>query len=155
MAGISLLYGLGTKTVPPDKGGVMTQEWTRILKIAALAGVIGVSCMQGAVQATFHLPVETHWGKDVLAPGDYRILVPDMLSGPHRVSIQGNGQTIYETVQAIDVDPQVSNPALKLIEHDGAYFVKEYRSGVAGATYSFGIPKTHGAVNGKLIESTK
>ncbi|MBV8812593.1 MAG: hypothetical protein JO033_28300 [Acidobacteriaceae bacterium] len=54
----------------------MSVSMGRIVKFAALAAFVGAGLMQGAEQATFHLPFTAHWGHAVLEPGDYKLSLP-------------------------------------------------------------------------------
>ncbi len=98
--------------------------------------------MQGAVQAHFHLPITAHWGQAVLAPGDYRVKILDLNDGPNQIVIQGEGKTFYAMVRNTGDESLSGASSLQLVKRDGAYFIKEYRSGYVGKTYSFSVPKS-------------
>lgn len=114
----------------------------RILGAAMLAVLFGAATMQASVQATFHLPVTTHWGQATLAPGDYKILVQDGQSNLRNVMIQGQGRTVFALPLVADSNSSsAAHSHLELVERDGKYFIKEYCSQLEGKTYSFGVPK--------------
>jgi hypothetical protein len=108
---------------------------------AALAALLGANCMQGAVQAHFHLPMTAHWGQAVLAPGDYKVKIMDLNSGPNQIVIQGEGKTFFARVDNADPEAVSNGNSLQLVKRDGQYFVKEYRSGYVGKAFSFHVPK--------------
>jgi len=117
----------------------------RILTLGLLAITAAVGAAQANVQATFHLPVGAHWGQTTLAPGDYKISIPDDYRATPRLILQGNGTTGYVQPQLIDPEsdqPNVrENSYLKLEKVNGAFFVTEYRSGSIGETFHFLLPK--------------
>ena len=113
----------------------------RVLGAVALAALLGAGCMQGAVQAHFHLPVTAHWGQAVLAPGDYKVKIMDLNSGPNQIIIQGEGKTFFAMVQNADDEALSKSNSLQLVKRDGTYFIKQYHSGYVGKTFSFNVPK--------------
>lgn len=118
------------------------KKTNRFLGLAMLAVFLGVGTSQASVQATFHLPVATHWGKTVLAPGDYKLLVQDGQSNLRNVVIQGEGRTVFAMPLVADANASTAaHSHLELVQRDGAYFIKEYCSQVEGKTYLFGVPK--------------
>ena len=132
----------------------MSIMMNRILGAAALGALLGAGCMQGAVQAHFHLPVTAHWGQSVLAPGDYKIKIMDLSAGPNQVVIEGQGKTIYQMVKMTDLDPLAHKSSLQLVERNGQYFVQSYRSGDVGKIFSFSVPKGTSTVTA-AVESGK
>jgi hypothetical protein len=124
----------------------------RIFGLVTLAGLTGACLTQGAVQAHFHLPVTAHWGNAVLAPGDYKIKVTDDISGRHPVLIEGQGITIHELPAVVDEGGPAGHSSLELVEVRGDYFIKEYKSSLAGKTFSFLVPKERGAKHSKTLE---
>jgi hypothetical protein len=113
----------------------------RLLGSAALVALLGAGCMQGAVQAQFHLPMRAHWGQAILAPGDYRVKILDLNSGPNQIVIEGQGKTVFQMVQNTDPNALSDKSSLQLVKRDGEYFVKAYKSGYVGKTFRFGVPK--------------
>jgi hypothetical protein len=130
----------------------MNVSMNRVVGLLAFAGLMGACSMHAAVQARFHLAVPTHWGNAVLAPGDYKIKVPDLNAGPNELIIQGEGGNVYEMPLAVDQATSSKPSSLLIVEQDGAYFVKEYRCGLAGKTFSFGVPKLEASRHSKSVE---
>ncbi len=117
----------------------------RMSVFAMLAGLLGASSSQAAVQAQFHLPVAAHWGSTLLAPGNYTIEVKGFEpGGSKQVGVQGAGPAAWRMPVATDTEAISNSSSLQLVEVDGEYFVREYRAGSVGKTFTFGLPK-HGA----------
>jgi hypothetical protein len=114
----------------------------RIINFAALAAFVGTGLMQGAQQATFHLPVTAHWGKAVLEPGDYKMMLPAPSAGQREFLVQGPRQTVLELPLVTDVQNISSSSHLKLYEVNGDYFIRELSFGPEGKTFTFSVPKT-------------
>jgi hypothetical protein len=124
----------------------------RVFGVMALAGLIGAGSMRASVQGSFHLPVMAHWGNKVLLPGDYQVSVMAPNAGPKQVVVRGEGNTVYATALAVDSEFPLTHGSLQLVERNGAYFVKQYRSGVEGKIYTFGLPKAHAPQQSKSVE---
>ncbi len=113
----------------------------RILGITALSVLIGVGTSKASVQASFHLPVTTHWGRAVLAPGDYKLFVKDGAANSRNLMIQGEGRTVYAMPLVADSTIGERHSYLQLVERDGSYFIKEFCSRMEGKSYTFSVPK--------------
>lgn len=113
----------------------------RILGLLAL-GMAVTATSQAGMQAQFHLPVAAHWGQTLLAPGDYKLQMPEVASGFRQVLIEGEGRRVYAMPLATDSKAINGSSSLQLVQQDGNYYVREYRSDVVGKTYTFGVPKT-------------
>jgi hypothetical protein len=125
----------------------------RLFGALALAGLIGAGSMQASVQAQFHLPVAAHWGSAILKPGDYKILIRDLRFGPNQVVIQGEeGKAMYAMPLAIDPTSASGHSSLQLVERNGTYFVKQYRSASEGKTFTFRVPKLAPSEQSRSIE---
>jgi hypothetical protein len=148
------LYGYLAVTVPErERGFTMTFPINRIFGFVMLAALAGACVSQAAVQARFHLPVTAQWGKTVLAPGDYKIVVlDDIASGRNQLVIEGEGKSLHELPVAVDLRPASSPSSLELIEVNGNYFVREYKSGFAGKTFTFGVPKQVASHHTKTVQ---
>ncbi len=112
----------------------------RTLQFATLTAVAGTALMQ-AEQATFHLPVAAHWGNAVLAPGDYRMELPDLALGHPQFRVEGDGKAVYALPKVTDFTRTSNSNYLKLSEVDGEYYVCGYTSGLDGKEYTFFTPK--------------
>jgi hypothetical protein len=112
----------------------------RILPLLATALAV-TATSQAALQAHFHLPVAAHWGPALLAPGDYNLAVLDSNSGPRNVVIRGEGRTAYAMSVIVEPLDSDTHSSLRLVKQGKDYFVREYRSGTIGKTYTFPVPK--------------
>jgi hypothetical protein len=113
-----------------------------MISLAALTAFASAGLMQGAEQAAFHLPVAAHWGQSVLAPGDYKMYLPERSGGGMRFLVSGLGKSVFETPLVMGTQNFSSTSYLKLREIDGNYFVREFSSGPAGEIFTFPVPKT-------------
>lgn len=120
----------------------MSLSFSRILVLGALSAAITFAASNGVGgQATFHLPVEAHWGAVVLEAGDYSMSLPDRSLGQQAFVVRG--------VQSVFVLPVVTNTEkasdanyLRLEKVNGTYFISEYQAGIDGKAYEFAVPKT-------------
>ena len=111
--------------------------------LVVLAAFVGPAAMQGA-QATFHLPIPAHWGQVVLAPGDYKLLAPNLSVGQPMFRIDGEGKSAFALPKVTDNSEHYSKSSyLTLSEIDGSYYVKEFSSGATGKTFTFATPSDH------------
>jgi hypothetical protein len=117
---------------------------SRILGLAALAvGLSLTATSASAQQATFHLPFVAHWGQTVLEPGDYKLSATAGWSAIHLIQVfsqQGHSSSMLP--QSIDL-PQghLDRSSLELVNVNGAYFVKRYKSALTGQVFTFPVPK--------------
>lgn len=131
----------------------MSFSINRIFGLVLLAGLAGACVSQAAVQARFHLPMTAQWGKTILTPGDYKIRVlDDITSGRNQIVIEGEGKSLHELPVAIDLRSASSPSSLELVEVNGNYFVREYKSGIAGKTFTFGVPKQTASRHTKTVQ---
>lgn len=116
----------------------------RALTVLGFATVFSLIALPlSAQQARFTLPMEAHWGKAILPPGDYRLTVPTTVASPMGVMyIYGNGGTKMAMPAMTDIRPESKHSYLRLLNIDGTYVIREFSSGATGKTYTFGIPKT-------------
>jgi len=117
----------------------------RILNFGLLAMVFAVGAVRAEVQAEFHLPFQAHWGKMTLAPGDYKISLPDRSLGVPQFSVTGEGKTRCILPLVADYNDDLlsdsSHSYLQLVKVNGTYFVSQYRSEATGKTFKFVVPK--------------
>ncbi|HZS53820.1 MAG TPA: hypothetical protein VFA65_05420 [Bryobacteraceae bacterium] len=112
----------------------------RLLGVAA-AALACTGVMQAAEQGTFHLTNEIHWGKAVLEPGDYRMVLPAPgLRQPH-FRIEGRSGMIFELPLTTGFQSYSDSNYLKLVKVDGNYFIQAFSSGATGKTFTFSVPK--------------
>jgi hypothetical protein len=117
----------------------------RISSLGLLAITAAVGAAHAEVQAKFHLPVQARWGKMTLAPGDYKVSLPQASLGNRQFIVAGDRMTGVIQPLVTDEDrgttPNSSASYLQLVNVDGTYFIAQYRSGASGKTFSFAVPK--------------
>src|SRR5271168_3921850 len=103
----------------------------RILSLGLLALTATVGAVQAGVQAKFHLPVEARWGQSILAPGDYKLSLPEYSLGGRQLIVTGGDKNVMIQPTVMDYDrdaiPDADRSYLKLVKVNGTYFVTEYR----------------------------
>ena len=121
----------------------MHSRLTSILSLAAVAVGLGLTATPAsAQQATFHLPFAAHWGPAVLESGDYQLSVLGGASGSHLIYVSEPGHTKIMLPQSTEIQPRHSDrSSLELVNVNGAYFVKKYRSALTGQVFTFSVPK--------------
>ena len=114
-----------------------------ILSLAAIAGGLGLTATRAnAQQAAFHLPVAAHWGSIVLESGDYKLSASIGGSGNHLIYISQPGQGKVVLPEATEIPRRkLDGSSLELVNVNGAYFVRRYRSAVTGQVFTFAVPK--------------
>jgi len=113
------------------------------LSLAAIALGLGLTATRAsAQQATFHLPVAAHWGPIVLESGDYKISAVIGDSGNHLIYVSQPGHGKMMLPKAIEI-PQhpLDGSSLELVNVNGAYFVRRYRSAVTSQVFTFAVPR--------------
>lgn len=116
----------------------------RIFSFGLMMMTIAAGAAHAAVQAKFHLPFGARWGQMTLAPGDYKVLLPDRSLGSPQFVVKGDERTGY--VQPIVTDNNnglvndSSRSYLQFVKVNGTYFVAKYRSGATGQVFSFAVP---------------
>ena len=96
----------------------------RTMTLTALCALTVALPMNAAEQAKFHLPVQAHWGKAILEPGDYRVSLPAPSLGRTSFHVEGGGKTLLEMPQVTSYEGNAIPSHLKLTEVDGAYFIR-------------------------------
>ena len=112
-----------------------------LVSVAALAALSGTAPMNAAQQATFHLTVPAHWGSTLLQPGDYKVFLPNLLTGEPEMRVMGAQKSVFEIPMATDVQEESEHSHLTLAYVNGEYFVKDFLSGPQGKSYKFAVPK--------------
>jgi hypothetical protein len=136
-----------------------------ILGLAALAVGLGLTATSAsAQQATFHLPFVAHWGATVLEPGDYKLSAPVGWSAIHLIQVfSQRGHSSSMLPQSVDLPPgHLDRSSLELVNVNGAYFVRRYKSAFTGQVFTFPVPKAtpetemaSAATTAVPVESTK
>jgi hypothetical protein len=110
---------------------------------AVLVGGCGMSAW--AQQPQFHLPFEAKWGGRVLPAGDYTVRVPDRSLNNPDFLVNGSARVGFIVPLTAGVNEAGESASLRdhlrLVEVDGKYFVKEYKSALTGTTYYFKTPR--------------
>lgn len=105
--------------------------------------VLGLSAsVAKAEEATFTLPFQARWGRQVLEPGQYRMVVPSSTSGIQVFELTGNGKTILLPTGGISYGMESDRSYLELVNSDGMYTVREFNSGATGKSFRFPVWKT-------------
>ncbi len=114
----------------------------RAVRAAVLSLVTGIFAgAANASQARFTLPFETHWGSAVLPPGEYTMASPLRTSWPRVLAVSGEGRTVYILASVESALPESEESSLEVVNVRGARFVREFRSGLRGKSFSFDVPK--------------
>ena len=116
---------------------------SRILSLAALAiGLGGTATRASAQQATFHLPFATRWGSTVLESGDYKLSDTTGQSGSHLIYVSQRGRGAVILPKASEILPRhPDRSSLELVNVNGAYFVRRYKSALTGQVFTFTVPR--------------
>jgi hypothetical protein len=116
---------------------------SRILGLAALAVAVGLTAAPAsAQQSTFHLPFVAHWGPAVLEPGDYKLSAPVEWSAIHLIQVSQHGHSSRMLPQSIDLPHRhLDRSSLELVNVNGVYFVRRYKSALTGQIFTFAVPK--------------
>jgi hypothetical protein len=127
-----------------------------ILSYGLLITTIAVGSAHAAVQAKFHLPVGVHWGAMTLAPGDYKLSLPEGALGVRQFTVTGGDKTGYVQPTVTDDNAGLFDDStrsyLQLVKVNGAFFVAQYRSGATGKLFSFAVPKHKRTVDEEVVK---
>ena len=96
------------------------------------------------MRGTFKLPAPAHWGKMVLAPGDYEFVV-DTDSASRMITIRSKNTGWSGMVMAVglsDADA-ASGSILKLAKYEDGEYVEALHLTEAGVALNFQMPKTN------------
>jgi hypothetical protein len=117
---------------------------SRILGLAALAAGLGLAATPAsAQQATFHLPFVAHWGSTVLESGDYKLAALVEPSGVQLIHVSQYGHSMRMLPQSTEIQQaHLDRSSLELVNVNGAYFVKRYKSAITGQVFTFPVPKS-------------
>ncbi|MBV8572880.1 MAG: hypothetical protein JO319_19830 [Acidobacteriaceae bacterium] len=116
--------------------------FNRIIIASLLSTAVTFAAGNGSGEhASFHLPVQAHWGTAVLQPGDYRMVSPDLAFGQPTFVVRGADSGAFVIPLVTEASRVSKDCYLKLQQINGTYFVTEYLAGPAGTTYTFAAPK--------------
>ena len=108
--------------------------------------VMGLFSIAGQAQTTrgsFKLPVEAHWGKMVLAPGEYDFTISDGLEG--RITTVRSRETgLSGMIMSADTSELGSDKETKLLlsKSEMGVYVRALCLGDSGVMLNYGIPKS-------------
>jgi hypothetical protein len=126
----------------PEEEIIMRVSLAHVFSVAAMVALAGTATMQGADQARFHLSSPAHWGDVVLPAGDYTVRLPELSLGRPAFRIEADHKSVYEFPLTTERSQNFSKYSyLTLSEIDGSYFIREYKSGPTGKTFTFSMPK--------------
>jgi hypothetical protein len=116
-----------------------------IFGIAAVAATLGLAVPSAnAQEAKFTLPMEAHWGKAVLEPGDYRVKFPNAVDPTPVLRLTGNGQTVNILLQSRSAGRDASGTGkLSLVDLNGSYVVESISNPFDQQTFLFPMRKHH------------
>ena len=115
----------------------------RVVLVALCA--VTVLATRGQAQTTrgsFKLPVEAHWGKMVLAPGEYDFTISDGLEG--RIATVRSRETgLSGMIMSADTSELGSDKETKLLlsKSEMGVYVRALCLGDSGIMLNYGIPK--------------
>lgn len=119
----------------------MTLMERTIFGFAGIAAYLGLAATSAsAQQATFTLPVEAHWGRIVLEPGDYKVRFPDA-TRQRILSVTGNGKTVNILLQGSETQHEGEKAHLLLVEVDGQERVASITAADGEKAFTFALPK--------------
>jgi hypothetical protein len=128
----------------------MTILMRRIFGLTVVALSAGSLVAQAGQLAVFHLPFAAQWGPITLAPGDYRIAVPEIAMSSPQFLVSGKDARGFILPTSTDIEASRLKPSsrsyLQLVKVDGTFFVAKYQSGVTGAAFTFKVPHSAHAV---------
>jgi hypothetical protein len=120
-------------------------KMNRIFGLALLVMTAAAGAAHAEVQAKVHLPFAAHWGKVIMAPGDYNISLPEASLGHRQLTVEGGGKTGYIQPLVTDDDDKSTGGEkrsyLEFVKVNGTYFVAQYRSAASGKIFRFAVPK--------------
>jgi hypothetical protein len=115
----------------------------RVVLVAVCAvGLLSIAGQAQTTHGTFKLPVETHWGKLVLAPGEYEFTISDALAG--RILTVRSKETGWSgMVMSSDASELGSDRDTKLLltKSEMGTYVRALCLGDSGVMLNYGTPK--------------
>lgn len=129
----------------------LRKKYVMGVTLFALAVTLSASTAK-AQQVTFKLPFEAHWGKAVLAPGDYSLTPQSVTSGIQVFTLTGSGKTYVMAPATISYGEPSDRSYLELVNRGGTYSIAKFSSGLTGKTFRFEVPKS--GANGRGGKAT-
>jgi hypothetical protein len=130
---------------PAPKENKMSFVVKSVSSFAGAIAYLGLAATgASAQQAQFTLPMEAHWGKAVLEPGNYTVKFPNAADATPILWLKGNGKSVNVLLQSRDADERIGeNGKLILRDVDGAYVVESISNPISQESYLFAMPKLH------------
>ena len=114
-------------------------------------GLLSAVGQAETARGTFKLPVETHWGMMVLAPGEYDFSVSDGISGGIVTVRSKESRSSGMVLPASWSETKsASGATLMLKKSEGSTYVQSLRLGDSGVVLYYGMP-----TSGKEIRLVK
>ena len=113
-----------------------------VLLVLCAVSLFSIAGQAQTTHGTFKLPVEAHWGKMVLAPGEYEFTISDPLAG--RVLTVRSKETGWSgMVMSADASDLGSDKETKLLltKSETGTYVRALCLGDSGVMLNFGTPK--------------
>jgi hypothetical protein len=114
----------------------------RVLVVLCAVSLFSIAGQAQATHGSFKLPVETHWGKLVLAPGEYEFTLNDALSG--RILTVRSKETGWSgMVMSSDASDLGSDKDTKLLltKSEAGTYVRALCLGDSGVMLNYGTPR--------------
>jgi hypothetical protein len=113
-----------------------------VLFAVCAVGLLSDVSKAETVRGTFKLPAAAHWGRMMLAPGEYEFVV-DTSSATRIVTVTSKqtGRSSMILASAIDDDRMSSGSKLKMAGADGVTYVKTLYLKDAGVALEFSVPR--------------
>ena len=113
-----------------------------VLVVVCAVGLFSAFAGAETVRGTFKLPVQTHWGKMVLAPGEYEFVV-DTGSATRMITVhsKNTGWTGMLLATALSDAAASSGSMMKLAKFEDGIYVKTLYLNDAGVSLEFTVPK--------------
>jgi hypothetical protein len=113
-----------------------------VLVVLSAVSLFSIAGQAQTTHGSFKLPVETHWGKMVLAPGEYEFTISDALAG--RILTVRSKETGWSgMIMSSDSSDLGSDKETKLLltKSETGSYVRALCLGDAGVMLNYGTPK--------------
>ena len=113
-----------------------------VLLTLCVMGLFSIAGQAQTMRGSFKLPVEAHWGKMVLAPGEYDFTISDGLEG--RIATVRSRETgLSGMIMSAGTSELGSDKETKLLlsKSEMGVYVRALCLGDSGVMLNYGIPK--------------
>lgn len=123
-----------------------------VLFVVCATGLLSSLAGAETVRGTFKLPVEAHWGKMVLAPGEYEFVVDtDSLTRMITVRSKDSGWSRMVMSESLSDASSATGSSLMLAKSEEGMYVQTLYLNDVGVALNFAVPKSRMT---KLAKST-